>query len=153
MRLLPVFAIIVLCAGCFPAGPIDTGPQGDSQLLGSFALASGRLGRLTISPSTCRAGDRQFFLGGDFDDEKSGIVIRLVFEPLEGPAVRVFASSAPYDKTSVFRRPECRVFHSSLESTGIRINDVQDYRLTVDVDCTNKDGESFVGKASVTHCH
>lgn len=153
MRYLPVLAIIILCAGCFSACAVDTVSQGDSQPLGSFALASGQLGRLTISPSTCRAGDREFFLGGDFDDERTGIMIRLVFEPLEGPAVRVFASSAPYEKTVVFRRTDCRLFHSSLESNGVRINDVQDYRLTVDVDCATKNGDSLVGKASVTHCH
>ena len=60
---------------------------------------------------------------------------------------------SPFEKTTVFRRPECRVFHFSLDATGWRINRVQDYRLTLELDCSNTNGDSLIGKASVTHCH
>lgn len=122
-------------------------------MLGAFTVSSDRLGHLTVSPSSCTAGDRQFFLGGDFEDEKSGIVVRLVVDPLDGPAARVFATATPFEKTAVFRRPECRVFHFSLDTTGWRINRIQDYRLTLDLDCSNKEGDSITGKASAAHCH
>ena len=122
-------------------------------MLGSFTVSSDRLGHLTVSPSSCTAGDRQFFLGGDFEDEKSGIVARLVVDPLEGPAVRVFATAAPFEKTAVFRSPECRVFHFSLDATGWRINRIRDYRLSLDLDCSNKEGDTLTGKVSAAHCH
>jgi hypothetical protein len=122
-------------------------------MLGSFTVSSDRLGHLTVSLSSCTAGDRQFFLGGDFEDEKSGIVVRLVVDPLDGPAARVFATATPFEKTAVFRRQECRVFHFSLDTSGWRINRIQDYRLTLDLDCSNKEGDSITGKASAAHCH
>ncbi len=153
------FLIVIPCVlsfgGCFSARPIDSasGSAGEPQMLGSFALASERLGRVTVAPTTCTAGDRQFFLGGDLEDEKAGVIVRLVVDPLDGPAARVFASAAPFEKAAVFRRPECRVFHFSLDTTGWRINRIQDYRLTLELDCSNTDGDSIIGKASVTHCH
>jgi hypothetical protein len=122
-------------------------------MLGSFALASERLGHVTVAPTTCTAGERQFFLGGDFEDEKAGVIVRLVVNPLDGPAARVFASAAPFEKAAVFRRPECRVFHFSLDTAGWRINRIQDYRFTLELDCSNRGGDSIIGKASVTHCH
>ncbi len=153
--LLPLFLCILLCAGCFSARPVGSvsGSQGAERMLGSFAMSSERIGHLTVSPSSCTAGDRQFFLGGDFEDEKSGIVARLVVDPLSGPAVRVFATAAPFEKTAVFRPPECRVFHFSLDATGWRINRIRDYRLSLDLDCSNKEGDSLTGKVSATHCH
>lgn len=153
------FLIIILCVlsfgGCLSARPIDSapGPTGEPQLLGSFALASERLGRVTIAPTTCAAGDRQFFLGGDFEDGQAGVIVRLVVDPVDGPAARVFASAAPFEKGAVFRRPECRVLRFSLGTTGWRVNRIQDYRFALELDCSNGDGDSIIGKASVTHCH
>ncbi|HYM59856.1 MAG TPA: hypothetical protein VEZ11_03070 [Thermoanaerobaculia bacterium] len=143
-----------LTAGCFSSKPIDAvaGAQGEPQTLGAITLASERLGHLTVAPTTCQAGTRQSFLGGDFQDPKSGMVVRLVVDPLDGPAVRVFEKATPFDKSLVFRRAECRTFHFSLEATGWRVNDVDDYRLSLDVDCA-RGGESVEGKVSTTHCH
>lgn len=154
-----VFLIVIPCVlsfgGCLAGRPIDSGSGSsvEPQMLGSFALVSERLGHVTVVPTICTAGDRAFFLGGDFEDEKSGVVVRLVVDPLDGPAARVFAGAAPFEKTAVFRRPECRVFHFSLDTTGWRINRIQDYRLALELDCSNRDGDSIIGKASVNHCH
>lgn len=144
----------LIIAGCFTSRPIDatSSSQPTPQSLGSLVLTSESLGHLTIEPTACVAGARQSFLGGDFEDQKSGMVIRLVVDPLDGPAVRAFASATPFDKSLVFRRSECRTFHFSLETTGWRINDIQDYRLSLDVDCA-RESESIQGKVSTTHCH
>jgi hypothetical protein len=152
---LTLILCVLSCGGCFSARSIDSasGSTGEPEMLGSFALASDRLGHLTVAPTTCTAGDRQFFLGGDFEDEKAGVIVRLVVDPLEGPAARVFASATPFEKTVVFRRAECRVFHFSLDTTGWRINQIQDYRLALELDCSSKDGDSIIGKVSGTHCH
>jgi hypothetical protein len=152
---LTLILSVVSCGGCFSGRPIDSasGSTGQPQTLGSFALTSGRLGHLTVAPTTCTAGDRQFFLGADFEDEKTGVIVRLVVDPLEGPAARVFASATPFENIAAFRRPECRVFHFSLDTTGWRINHIQDYRLTLELDCSGKDDDSIIGKVSVTHCH
>ncbi len=154
LHLLTLLAAASLCGGCFPTLPIDASSDaGAGRPLGSFVLTSDRLGHETIAPATCTAGDRQSFLGGDFADEKSGFIVRLVVDPLEGPAARVFASATPYDKTAVFCRSECRVFHFSLDTTNWRINDVQDYRISLTLDCSDKEGDTISGNVSATHCH
>jgi hypothetical protein len=152
---LSIIPCILSFGGCISGRPIESasGSMGEPRMLGSFALESGRLGHVTVAPNTCTAGDRQFFLGADFEDEKAGVVVRLVVDPLDGPAARVFASAAPFEKAAVFRRPECRVFLFSLDTTGWRINRIQDYRLTLELDCANTEGDSIIGKASVAHCH
>ena len=120
---------------------------------GSFTVSSTLLGNATVAPASCTAGDRQLFLGGDFADPATGLVVRLVVDPLDGPAARVFHAADPFRKSVVLRRSECAVFHTSVEWTGLRINDVYDYRLSLELDCTLADGTSVRGSASTTHCH
>lgn len=151
--LVPTLALAALTAGCFSSQPVSPVAGAPPAALGSLSLSSGALGDATIVPTACEAGDRQFFLGGDFLDEKTGLVVRLVVDPLEGPAVRVFRAEKPFEGSRVFHRPDCAVFHFSLDSTGVRINRVEDYRLTLDVDCRSRDGDRLSGQASTTHCH
>jgi hypothetical protein len=153
-------AFVLLCAACLSVGcltgrPLKAGPEASSssgEALGAFTLASQVLGSQSFTPTECASGDRQFFLGGDFKASDGGLVLRVVVDPLDGPVVRVFSSEAPYDKSLVFRRSECREFHFSLDETGWLINDVRDYRLSIQLDCS-RPGESIQGRASATHCH
>ncbi len=144
----------VLLAGCLSGGPVGGGPgqSGQPVALGSFAVTSATLGDATLAPTSCTAGDRQLFLGADFASESNGLVLRLVVDPIEGPAVRLYAAGEPFDRSVVFHRSECGIFHFSLDSTGWRVNDVNDYRLTLELDCS-RPGESLKGSASTTHCH
>ncbi len=145
-------ALSLLAASCFSSKPTAVNPESATGSLGSIAVSSARLGDLTVSPTLCMSGARQYFLGGDFVDEKGGAVVRLVVDPISGPAVKVFSADAPFDKSVAFRRDECSVFHFSLDSTGWRINRIDDYRLTLNVDCS-RPGESVRGAVSATHCH
>ena len=146
--------VIFAAAGCFQTQPVSPGSKdGPTGSLGSIALASRDFGSVTVQPTSCVSGGPQHFLGADFGDDKSGFTVRLVVDPLEGPAVRAFSSETPFDKSVVFRRSECRTFHFSLDSTGWRINDVDDYRVTLDLDCASKTGDSIQGKLGATHCH
>ena len=146
--------LALLCAGCFPARTIEpvAGASSDAAL-GTFRFTSPRGETQTIEPTSCVAGDRQFFLGGDFIDAKSSSVVRLVVEPLQWPAVRVISPSLSDQSPIVFKRPECKALRVTFEPTGWRVDDVYDYRITLDVDCTRADGTALVGKASTTHCH
>lgn len=157
--LAPTLALcLFILPGCFSIFsskailPEGTAAGGAAEALGSIEVSSSRLGKMTVAPTSCLAGARQFFLGADFTDEKADVVVRLVVDPLASPAVRVFSSTAPFDKSIVFHREECSVFHFTLDSTGWRINRVDDYRLTLNVDCS-RNGESVRGKLSTTHCH
>lgn len=151
-------AAAVLSTGCFsfPAMPLpglaatEGAPPG---VLGSFTVASPLLGDATVAPTECSGGDLHQFLGGDFSDPATGLVVRLVVDPLEGPAARVFDAADPFRKSVVLRRSECAVFHFSLEHTGLSINEVRDYRLSLELDCSLADGTSVHGSASTTHCH
>ena len=154
LRRLPPAVVALLCAGCFAAHPIEPVAGASSgAALGIFKCSLPHGESLTIEPTACVAGDRQFFLGGDFADAKGTAVVRLVIEPLAGPAVRVIAPFASEEFPIVFRQPECKVLRVSFEATGLRINDVYDYRITLDVDCTRADGTALVGKVSTAHCH
>lgn len=151
-------AAVVVSTGCFsfPAMPLpgiaatEAAPPG---VLGSFTVSSPLLGNVTVAPTACSGGDLQQFLGGDFSDPASGVVVRLVVDPLEGPAARAFDAADPFRKSVVLRRSDCAVFHFSLEHTGLTINEVRDYRLSLELDCALADGTTVHGNASTTHCH
>lgn len=145
--------MVLLAAGCFSSKPVAVTGNGVAEgNLGSMTVSSPQLGDVTVTPTLCMSGARQYFLGGDFEDEKGGTVVRLVVDPLSGPAVRVFSADAPFEKSVAFRRDQCSVFHFSLDSTGWRINRIDDYRLTLNVDCSRA-GETVRGAVSATHCH
>ena len=152
-RLL-VLVGMALTTACMTSQPIagagETPKEGAP--LGAFTVDSRVLGSSTLAPTICSAGDRQSFLGADLLTPGSPVVLRLVVDPLDGPALRLYSSEAQFDKTVVFRRADCAIFHFSLDSTGWRINDYEDYRLTLELDCS-RDGESVKGAASSTHCH
>lgn len=145
---------ITLLAGCLSGRPLgdSKAKTAEPTALGSFTVSSQVLGSQTFTPSGCTAGDRQFFLGADLMSPDSNLVVRLVVNPLDGPAVRVFSADAQFDRTVTFRRSDCSVFHFSLDSTGWRVNNVYDYSLTLQLNCS-RPGESLSGSASTTHCH
>jgi len=147
------FSATVFLLSCFSSRPIaESGTGAEGQGLGSFSIASKMFGDQTFSPKECTAGDHQLFLGADLESEGSPLVLRLVVDPLEGPAVRLFSTDAQFDKSVVFRRADCKVFHFSLEGTGWRIDHYNDYSLTLQLECA-KEGETISGSASSTHCH
>lgn len=155
---LLVAAATLAASGCFsfPAIPLpdmavtEGAPAG---ALGSFEVSSPILGETTVVPKACAAGDLQQFLGGDFHDPVSNLVVRVVVDPLEGPAARVYDLGDRFKKSVVLRRADCATFHFSLEHTGMTINDVRDYRLSLELDCALADGTTVRGSASSTHCH
>ncbi len=155
LRLFTVAATAALSCGCLSSRPVPGTSQaqsGQSLALGSFEVGSPALGSPALAPTECTPGDAQFFLGADFADVRAGAVVRLVVDPLGGAAARVFSAAEPFDKSVVFTRAECAVFHFSLDTTGWRFNRVNDYRVTLQLDCS-RPGEWIRGSASSTHCH
>lgn len=148
----------LLSTGCFslagaPLPGTSTSAEAPPGVLGSMSVSSPLLGNATAAPTACSSGDGQQFLGGDFLDAASGLVVRLAVDPLEGPGARVFDASDPYGKSVVLRRGDCAAFHFSLEETGWKVNDVRDYRLSLELDCALPDGTTVRGSVSTTHCH
>jgi hypothetical protein len=115
-------------------------------------IAGPTLGQQTVAPTSCAAGERQVFLGVDLLDEGAGIVTRLVVDPATGPVVRAFKAASPFDATVLFHRSECRVFHFSLDSTGWRIDHIDELRMSLELDCQLPSGDSIGGRASAPGC-
>src|SRR5262249_1248706 len=120
--------------------------------LGAFTLAGPTLGAHTLRPRQCASGERQYFLGFDLTDAEEGVVARLVVDPAGAPLVRVFSTAAPFDKTVVFHRSECRLFHFSVDSTGWRINRIYQLNVSLEVDCELPSGDRIAGKAQDPGC-
>jgi hypothetical protein len=149
--IIPVLGMTILAA-CATISPAGDGDREARAPLGSLLLSGPTFGQETLLPATCVAGEGEFFLGFDLRDEKTGVVTRLIVDPAVGPIIRVFASSAPFDKTILFHRSECRVFRFSLQSTGWRVNRIQQLDVSLDLDCQLPSGDSIVGKVSDPAC-
>jgi hypothetical protein len=143
---------VAILAGCATSSPAGDGDRVAVAPLGSLALSGPTFGHQTLRPTACVAGEREYFLGFDLHDASAGVVARLIIDPATGPVVRVFAASAPFDKTVLFHRSDCRVLHFSLESTGWRVNRIQQLDVSLDLDCRLPSGEGIVGKASDSSC-
>ena len=142
-----VLCTLVILSACSTSSSPRAASDRAVAPLGTFSLSGPTFGQQTLLPIRCSAGERQLFLGFDLHDEKAGIVARLVVDPATGPVVRVFKASAPFDQTVLFHRSECRVFHFSLDSTGWRINRIQQLGVSLELDCQLPSGDSIVGKA------
>ena len=144
--LLTVWAILPGCVSSSAKTSERAGP------LGTFSVSGPALGARELLPGKCSTGQRELFLGFDLRDERAGTVVRLVVDPANGPVVRVFETAAPFDKTVLFHRSECRVFHFSVDSTGWRINRVDQLRVSLELDCELPSGDRIAGRAQDPGC-
>lgn len=152
MLLLAALVLLTFPA-CTSSGQLAylSGHSADGTSLGSVTLASQSVGDVTFAPTRCSAGDTEQFLGGDFTDEKEAMILRFVIDPLYGPAVRAFSMKEPNDRTVVFRKNDCRTFAFHIERTGLSVNDVDEYRISLEVDCATSQG-TLTAKVSSNNC-
>ena len=59
----------------------------------------------------------------------------------------------PKRRLSAASAPAAPAFRFSLDETGWKVNDVRDYRLSLELDCALADGTTIHGSASTTHCN
>jgi hypothetical protein len=143
----------LLSTGCLSSRTAGSrAQQADGRTFGSFKVASAPLGNPNLTVTSCQSGGRLSFVGADLFDDTARMAIRLVIDPLYGPGVRVFSLDAPFDKTVVFTRGECKAFHFALDSSGWRVNDVTEYHVTLEIDCSRPNGESLAGQATIRNC-
>ncbi len=144
--------------GCFSTAPglaAHSAGQGSGEsqgALGSFEVASVGAPPGRIAPASCVAGDRELFLGADLVDPGTKLVVRLVIDPLDGPALRIYDADAPFDRSVLFFREDCATFELDLEPTGWIVNDIVVRRLELKVDCENETGATIRGSASAGRC-
>lgn len=143
--------LAALAAGCL-SNRATASSEGTAAPPGAFTLTRAGAPPVALSTAACVSGERQQFLGADFSDEAAGYTVRLVVDPLYGPAARVFSNTHLFDDSTVFRRSDCRVFHFAVDSTGWRVNHYEDYRVSLELDCAGET-VSLSGKAAAEHCH
>jgi len=163
-HLLWIAAGVVLAPailGCFSAAPglaarSANGESGKAVkpggALGAFEVAAVGAPPGRIAPTSCVAGDHELFLGADLVDPGTKLVVRLVIDPLDGPAVRVYDAGAPFERSVLFFRDECSAFTMHLEPTGWIINDIIVRRLELSVECENEAGATIRGSVSAARC-
>ena len=125
----------------------DEGPP-PVESIGRFEVSSAAVSRGIIVPTRCDAGDGEQFLGGDLRDESLGVTVRLVVDPLYGPALRVYDTRAPFERSVLFFEEECERFELSLVPTGEEINSIVVRELELEVDCENEEGATIYGRAA-----
>lgn len=140
--------------GCFSSatGLAATHTADPGGRLGSFDVASLGAPHGTIQPSTCVVGDHELFFGADLVDPDTNLVVRLVIDPLDGPALRVYDADAPFDRSVLFFRDECTTFGMDFAETGSMVNNIVERSLELEVECENEDGATIRGSASVASC-
>ncbi len=139
---------LAAATGLEPATPAGA-PGGR---LGSFEVGSIGAPPGTIAPATCVGGDHELFLGADLVDPDSNLVVRLVVDPLDGPALRVYDADEPFDRSVLFFREECTKFGMDLAETGSMVNNIVERRLELEVDCQNEDGATIRGNVTAALC-
>ena len=116
-----------------------------------FAVSGRALGTRQVTPGRCIAGGHYQFLGADLVDEKHGVVVRAVGDPVYGTVIRVFDRKDSDVATMVLRRADCKKLVADLDSTGSMVNDVLYVSLKLDLDCRTADG-AIVGSYSAQEC-
>lgn len=155
-RLAALPFALLLSLACVSLPPASRGAAADGggggEPLGLFEVAGDGGLSARVAPSRCSSGDPELFLGVDFEDERQGLVVRIVFDPLDGPVLRVFDRVDPHVRSVLFFPEECDVFDASIEPTGWEVNEVRVFRADLDVDCFTEDGARLVGHAQASTC-
>lgn len=152
MRLRAVFLapLLMLAFGC---ASTDIDNPASPRLIGSLALSGPTFGEQTLKPNECTSGEHQLFMGADFAGGESEPVVRIVLDPLTGPALRIYDPRSPITRSTLFRKAECKTFLLSLQRTGWRINDVYALSVDAEIDCTSPAGDSVKGSLASSSCY
>jgi hypothetical protein len=154
-RALLSLLLLVPLTACFSTGPYGDLPRSGVDAtapLGTFSVSSPALSVESAAPRGCVSGEHELFYGFDFPDLEKKAVLRLVFDPVEGAAIRVFDPADPDRRTAVFRPPSCKSLSYLLAPSGWRVNDYRDFHARLDADCETPEGAKLKVSLSARHC-
>lgn len=140
--------LLALTVGCVTVPGAATGKP---DVTGELSIQGPTFGDTRLTLDRCASGEHQVFLGADFTGG-GPLVARLAIDPLSGPGLRVYDSTAPFGKAFVVRQSACEHFHFSLARSGWQINDVWVLHVTLDIDCSTPDGDAIRGIVSSASC-
>lgn len=151
---LGLLALPVLLSGCgVPAALREAGAVANPSAVGELSFRDSERGTLVVwTPGACRSGEPEQFHGFDLDSAGSGIRLRAVLDPLDGPGLRITGLEGSPREGIVLRKDDCRTLDLRLSHTGWRVNDVLDLSGTLDVSCV-AGSLSLDGSVEVHHCH
>lgn len=124
---------------------------GKPDVTGELSIQGPTFGDRRLTLDRCASGEHQVFLGADFTGG-GPLVARLAIDPLSGPGLRVYDSTAPFGKAFVVRQSECEHFHFSLARSGWQINDVWVLKMTLDIDCSTPEGDAIRATIASASC-
>ena len=105
------------------------------------------------TPDRCSSGDVALFVGFDFLSTYDQGHLRVVVEPIDGPAVRWTYGDATTQSQVVLHRADCTKLDVDVHATDWHVNDVRDFAGYVDLQCDSPGGLRFEGRIAVDHCH
>jgi hypothetical protein len=108
---------------------------------------------LRWTPDRCSSGDIALFVGFDFLSAHDEGQLRVVLEPIDGPAVRWTYDAAAAQNPIVLHRADCARLDVDVHATDWHVNDVRDFSGYVDLQCALPDGLRVEGRIAVDHCH
>ena len=120
---------------------------------GGIALRSADGTEVDWIPDRCSSGDLALFVGFDFQSTHDEGRLRVVIEPIDGPAVRWTFATATGKDPVVLRRADCARLEVDAHATDWHVNDVRDFSGSVDLQCDSRDGRHVEGRIVVDHCH
>ncbi len=101
----------------------------------------------------CASGDIDRFVGFDFLSTHDEGHLRVVLEPIDGPAVRWTYGAGSVQERTVLRRADCARLDVDAQPTAWEVNDVREVAGYVDLQCVSPDGLHIEGRIAVDHCH
>lgn len=140
----------LLLAGC---AMTQVGGVMHPAISGSMVLHRMDGTELRWTPDRCVSGDVALFAGFDFLSSHDDAQLRVVLEPIDGPAVRWTSGAAGAQERTVLRRADCARLDVDVQPTAWQVNDVREFAGHVDLQCTSADGTRFEGRIAVDHCH
>ena len=105
------------------------------------------------TPDRCSSGDVALFVGFDFLSTHEEGRLRVVVEPIDGPALRWTPGAATMQNQVVLHRSDCARLDVDVHATDWHVNDVRDFAGYVDLQCDSPGGLRFEGRIAVDHCY
>ncbi|MEP7009176.1 MAG: hypothetical protein ABJC13_02535 [Acidobacteriota bacterium] len=148
------FALLIVFASTYLSACATTPPTKPQPSKGEnvVAVSGPRLGVQQIEPTQCTSGGRYLFLGADLIDERSGLFVRLVVDPVHGDVVRVFDPKHDDTRSLILSRSVCTKFDNQLEFGDSMVNGVRSMKVKIALDCHTPSGDFVVGNASSESC-
>ncbi|HXU32825.1 MAG TPA: hypothetical protein VN851_19820, partial [Thermoanaerobaculia bacterium] len=141
--------LVGLASACASAPPAKPKPNEPTN---TIATSGPKLGAQQIEPTKCISGGRYLFLGVDLIDERSGLIVRLVYDPLRDEFVRIFDPKLNETRTLILSRANCKTFKADLTFGDSMVNGIREMKASIDLDCETPGGNFAVGKVASESC-